>query len=349
MRFVLILFILASCNASKSPEADTISLLKKSGSSSVLGVINIPYDVNDMPDYDLPDQFLNCSSPLEFPVKLSDYCLYEYLDSDTEYINFQKYELNYPLWTNGSDKKRWMYLPRDSKINTLNPDEWIFPVGTVLLKEFSYNGLKVETRLIEKLSSNNWRVAVYAWNNEQTQANYVNTGVLNALGTGHEIPSLSQCINCHKGRSDFAIGPEAVQFEHRDKNGLNLDKLVQLNLITHSLPRPMIIKGNELTQKALGYLHGNCSHCHNPDGQWKGDFLGDPTFLNFRHTSSANTLAQENAYLNLFRFNKIDVNNPSTSQIIFRMRSKDFQMPPVGVQKADEEGIKLLLEWVNQL
>src|SRR5688572_2816567 len=43
----------------------------------------------------------------------------------------------YPLWSDGAVKRRWIYLPPGSFIDAKQPDEWEFPRGTQLWKEFS--------------------------------------------------------------------------------------------------------------------------------------------------------------------------------------------------------------------
>src|SRR5688572_23474543 len=36
----------------------------------------------------------------------------------------------YPLWTDGAQKRRWIYLPPGTTIDASNPDAWQFPIGT---------------------------------------------------------------------------------------------------------------------------------------------------------------------------------------------------------------------------
>src|SRR5512137_3035620 len=51
----------------------------------------------------------------------------------------------YPLWSDGAAKRRWIRLPPGATIDASDPDEWDFPVGTRVWKEFTF-GRKVETR-----------------------------------------------------------------------------------------------------------------------------------------------------------------------------------------------------------
>ena len=42
----------------------------------------------------------------------------------------------FELWSDGATKRRWIYLPPGSRIDTRDPDAWRFPTGTKLWKEF---------------------------------------------------------------------------------------------------------------------------------------------------------------------------------------------------------------------
>src|SRR5688572_32525951 len=76
----------------------------------------------------------------------------------------------YPLWTDGASKRRWIHLPPGAAIDATRPDDWVFPVGTKLWKEFSLGGRRIETRYIERLADGRWRFTAYAWNAAGTEA-----------------------------------------------------------------------------------------------------------------------------------------------------------------------------------
>src|SRR5215210_6635705 len=58
----------------------------------------------------------------------------------------------YPLWSDGATKRRWVRLPEGSQINVADLGRWELPVGTKFWKEFSFNGRKVETRFLWRTS-----------------------------------------------------------------------------------------------------------------------------------------------------------------------------------------------------
>ena len=84
----------------------------------------------------------------------------------------------YPLWSDGLLKKRWILIPAGQKIDTGiegSMDQWEFPVGTKVWKEFSATergggSTKVETRYMEKLADGRWAYATFLWNRAQTEA-----------------------------------------------------------------------------------------------------------------------------------------------------------------------------------
>src|SRR6185503_1868432 len=108
----------------------------------------------------------------------------------------------YPLWTDGAVKSRWILLPEGATIDTTDPDHWIFPVGTKLWKEFAFGGRKVETR--------------FSWRASQTEAVFApEAGVRNAVeiapGKRHSIPGSLDCRVCHESGPDRVLGFNAIQ------------------------------------------------------------------------------------------------------------------------------------------
>lgn len=97
----------------------------------------------------------NCLVGASAAAKLSESCI----------ASAVAYEPNFSLFSNSAEKARWILLPENTQMNTSNPDYWEFPEGTVLWKEFAFNGRKIETRQLEKISNATgplaWRASVY--------------------------------------------------------------------------------------------------------------------------------------------------------------------------------------------
>ena len=214
----------------------------------------------------------------------------------------------YPLWSDGQDKRRWLHLPAGASIDKSNPDRWEFPVGTRAWKEFSRAGAKVETRFIERLRDGSWRYATYLWNSEGTKALLAPEEGVPTRG----IPSRADCVACHEGAPAPILGYSAVQLETR-------------------------------LAPALGYLHGNCGHCHNDGALPALDLVfaqsaADPTASAMRTAGAV-----------LARRGRFRHDQPRGEVIVARMKSQDpnVRMPPIGVQVADARGIATLERWIT--
>jgi cytochrome c556 len=205
------------------------------------------------------------------PTALSQTGLYSDIASKALAPGVHPFVPTYALWSDGADKKRWVYMPPGSKIQTdangRGMEFWVYPKGFKLWKEFSRDGKVIETRLLQKLSDNatDWYMVAFKWNDAHTEATAVVDGEMNAMGTAHDIPSQKQCGDCHGSMYDHALGFSAVQLSHDDATGgMTLAKAVELGWF--NLPPPAAgyeLPGTEVEQKALGYLHANCGTCHN--------------------------------------------------------------------------------------
>ena len=153
---------------------------------------------------------------LRAPATLSETGLYADFASlriDPAHLGFAP---QYPLWTDGASKRRWISLPAGTGIDASDLDAWAFPAGTRLWKEFSFGGTRVETRYLERLSDGDWLYAAYAWSPDGRSAELVSVqGRRNAYplagNRSHTIPSVSDCKVCHKtvNRRSWASAPSS--------------------------------------------------------------------------------------------------------------------------------------------
>jgi hypothetical protein len=190
----------------------------------------------------------------------------------------------YPLWTDGAAKRRWIRLPKGKAIDGSNLSRWEFPVGTKFWKEFSFDGHKVETRLLWRVSAKRWVFASYVWNEAQTEATLAPEagipGVVEvAPGKRHSIPGIADCRACHDSARTEILGFDALNLsDDRDPNAphaepltremLTLKTLMDESLIYPKRPElidapPRIAASSPEARAALGYLSTNCGSCHN--------------------------------------------------------------------------------------
>lgn len=289
---------------------------------------------------------------------LSQTGLYSDAAQQTLAAGVQAYEVRLELWADGATKKRFLYLPPGSKIDTTDPDAWIFPVGTKVWKEFTRDGVRVETRLIEKAANgaDGWKHVAYAWNAAQTVASAVPLGTLGALGTAHDVPSQNDCLGCHNGSPDFVLGVSAFGLPV-DGAGLSLAALVRDGRLTKAITAAQVaIPGNAMAQAALGTLHANCGSCHRP-----GTFAWEKSELELRLKVGTASLQQTPTYLTAVNVkvgqifenvpNRITPGKPAQSAVYTRMISRAplVGMPSVGTKIVDTAGSRMVADWIMSL
>jgi len=282
----------------------------------------------------------------------------------------------YPLWSDGTRKQRWISLPRGRAIDAAKPDAWQFPVGTRLWKEFGY-GARIETRMIERLADGSWRFASYAWNADGSDAVLVPEKGAVVLAAGapygrYSVPSRNDCLACHDGPAVPVLGFSALQLSpdrdplapHADAPRPELTDLHSLvaqgrivNLPPALLAAPPRIAARTPTERAaLGYLHANCGHCHNAAGALDGLDLVLSQPAQARADSAGQTLHSLLGHSSRFRpsgtttAQRVAADDSGAHMLTLRMKSESpmARMPPLGVRVIDSEGVALVERWLTE-
>ena len=312
-------------------------------------------------------------STLRAPARLSETGLY-LRDGVVDERN-RPFTPQYPLWSDGAVKKRWVFLPPGTTIDTRDDSAWEFPVGTRFWKEFTFNGRKVETRMLWKASATNWIAASYLWNEEQTEATLASDlGEPDVAPVSssrrHSIPSRSDCLACHGAKRTEPLGfnplqlstdrdPNAIHAEPLFSGSVTLDTLARNGLIsqtrTNSIGAPPRVRtANPATRTMLGYLSANCGSCHRGDGEiavrvpsLRYDQMlrdGDAVAASLigRATSWRVPGVRDGASV------LIDTASPESSAMLVRMRSRSpsSQMPPLGTVLRDDAAIERMRQWI---
>jgi hypothetical protein len=254
----------------------------------------------------------------------------------------------YWLWSDASDKRRWLRLPAGEQIDSTDMDHWEFPVGTLLFKEFSKAGKRIETRIIARTGDDrddSW-MGAFVWNDDESDARFAPGGERDARGTEHDVPKVKHCHGCHNGERGRVLGFSAVQQPD-----------VDADLLSDPPASAFVPPGAEIASAALGYLHANCAHCHNPSGAARPD-----TDLNLRLAVEDRAPEATHAYLTTLGkamrpvkgsslTTRVVPGDPQHSGLLFRMmeRRPETQMPTLGTELVDEEGIALVRAWIDSL
>ena len=125
------------------------------------------------------------------------------------------YDVNAAFWSDGATKQRWLALPNGATVGVQADNDWSFPAGTVLMKQFRLDDRLIETRLMKRHNDGNWSGATYEWNTAQTEATLLRGGAVRDIGNGHKwlFPSESQCLECHTSVAGRALGLESQQLD----------------------------------------------------------------------------------------------------------------------------------------
>ncbi|HVY26866.1 MAG TPA: hypothetical protein VHB79_09950 [Polyangiaceae bacterium] len=288
------------------------------------------------------------------------------------------YSVRSPLWSDGAKKERFMRIPDGAKIHVLDcavetdkckppglggvgsdDGHWDMPVGTVLVKNFSIENKRIETRLFMRRSMMVWKGFSYEWNDAGTDATLLpddNTGKDKPVGTGNQVwhyPSRPQCLECHSTYSGRSLGPTTAQlnsdFAYADGMMNQVEKFKQLGLFDAApkdiagLPDPA---GNGTTEeKALSYLQTNCSICHRPGSE--GGLLDLRFGTAFADRGLCSAAERDAGLVPKYRLVPQDT---AKSGLSVRMHALDMiRMPKIGSKVLDPTGTQVVDDWIKAL
>lgn len=287
------------------------------------------------------------------------------------------------LWSDGAEKERWIFLPPGTKIDTSNMDEWVFPNGTKLWKEFIVDKKRIETRLYEKGNDGTWRHTSFRWANDESGALRSDNGEKIARGgpevPPYEIPTANQCNDCHGGRKDKVLGFEAVSLGLPGAEGLTLAALVAGGLLSAPPPATTMAfpeDGTGGAAVALSWMHVNCGPCHNRSSSASGENSRVYTLARASQLLDQDgggiTVQSLDAYASTVghtttveipdgggaTFSVIKAGDPSASLVSYLSGRRvgaggnpnpKEQMPPIVTRLVDTKGHALLDTWIGAL
>jgi uncharacterized repeat protein (TIGR03806 family) len=306
------------------------------------------------------------------PTLLSQTGVFSSLESLTPAPGIIEYEVNSPLWSDGTLKRRFMALPGVSRIEFEPQGNWRFPVGSVLIKQFDLPKVgggtqRIETRVLVNQAAG-WIGYSYRWNAQGTDATLVQDGsdasytVPDSNGAARSLvwdfPSSTDCLRCHTGVTGQILGVRTNQlnrsFNYPLRSDNQLRALNNIGLFTPDIgdasQYPALANPGDaaapLAARARAYLEANCSHCHQPNGP-------TPVTLDFRariavaDTGSLNVAVERpsNSRIDPVR---ISPGNRNASEVWLRLnRRDDFAMPPLATNLMDPLAIDVIGQWID--
>jgi uncharacterized repeat protein (TIGR03806 family) len=297
------------------------------------------------------------------------------------------YEVISQLFADYASKRRFIFVPAGQKIAYSATDKWGFPVGTILVKTFSYladardpsKGERLlETRLLIH-ESNGWVPHTYVWNAEQTQAmldtagDVIDSRFIDSAGKtvtdAYTVPSENDCRTCH-GKLGYTdtLGGRTLELDRDNDYGKGpenqIDHLTKLGLFDVTPPaaarRTHLVDPfgtAPLFDRVRSYFDGNCSQCHQPgnspgslSGLWLDYASTDPTSQAKVNWGFCKQPASAGGATCGRQFDVVP-GKPDDSIMICRMESQlaKVKMPPVGRNLVHAEAVGLLREWIMAL
>jgi hypothetical protein len=282
------------------------------------------------------------------PFYLSQVGMYRDIERKRLAPDLIAFEPAYKLWSDGADKQRHLRLPPGTQIDSSDIDHWQFPVGTLLFKEFSLAGKRLETRVIARTGpgERDYWMGAFVWNDDESDATFVRDGQADVRGTDHDVPTAKNCLTCHDGDAGRVLGFSAIQQPD-----------VPSEMLSDPPQARVRVPGDAVTAQALGYLHANCGHCHNEDGSARPD-----TDMILRLSAGARRPEDTATYattvgiaMQYFKNSPLTVRvaagDAEHSGLMFRMsqRGEKTQMPPLATEIEDREGIAAVRAWIESL
>jgi hypothetical protein len=286
--------------------------------------------------------------PTALPERLSQTGMYTDIAAKTLSPRLVPFKPNNVLWSDNAEKQRFYVLPEGATIDSSDMNHWKFPVGTQFFKQFSLDGKRLETRLVWRVGDSGNREAdtllgAYVWNDDESEAYFAKDGQDDLRGTDHDAPAADTCWKCHVGEAGRALGVSALQLG--DVSSLPLSDPPAAGT-SFTAPNP-----------ALGYLHANCGHCHNPNGTgWVDSHMilrldvdeHDPTMTKIYETTVGVGLEQ---WITHGFTTRVIAGDPDHSALWYRMsqRTPNNQMPPLATEYPDPVGLELIRTWILSL
>jgi uncharacterized repeat protein (TIGR03806 family) len=263
------------------------------------------------------------------------------------------YTLTTPLFSDYADKDRFIYVPAGQKARHTGDGLIEFPIGSALIKTFSYPGQTLETRVLLKRASG-WVALPYVWEGSDAVLKRGGKRIeVAALGQtiSYAVPNQNQCKECHQSSGAVEpIGPKA-----RNLGAAQLQKLVTAGVLDrapagYTLPR-WDDRRVPVAQRARAYLDVNCGHCHSRTGiaNNSGLFLtweeADPVAFGVGKRPVA---AGRGSGGHDFA---IAPGEPDKSILLYRMNSTDpgVAMPELGRSLVHKEGVALVREYIASM
>ncbi len=309
-------------------------------------------------------QCLMGADPQAPPLTLSAANCFSDLSTRTPGPDLVPYDVAAPLFTDGSDKGRWLVLPPGTKTHIDEDGLLDFPEGSVLVKQFDVDtttGVRaMETRIMLR-TDRDWALFTYVWREDGSDADLATEPLSIALDTAGGtlqwlVPTVAECGYCHGAEPDV-LGPVQIQLDRDvcvgDQIVNQLDAFEQWGLLEQGGARSQALVSPfdetlPVALRARSYLHANCAHCHEPGG-WTSP--GMNMYLDYRlPLADTHTCGEPIQFLGqLGEDFRILPGDPESSHVFTRMRGDGLGKMPGFGERTDPDGMALIRDWITEM
>ena len=306
--------------------------------------------------------------------RLSSWQLFDDIATQTPAPGVLPYDLTTPLFSDYATKDRFVRLPEGATATWSADDPLGLPVGSVLVKTFSYlrdrrdpalGRRLVETRVLVH-GETGWHGTSYIYGSGTDDAKIaIAGGIVNVQWThddgsartnGYVVPNQNQCKLCHE-EHDEVVTPVGPKVRHLQPD--RVQAMIDSGALVDAPPRDQWpravnafdVASGSLDERARAFLDINCGFCHNPRGAARTSGL----YLDHATTDLAELgvckapVATGRGSGNL----QYDIvpGQPDASILIYRMESTEpeIRMPELGRNLVHAEGVALMREWITSM
>ena len=340
-----------------------------------------------------------------FPQKLSESGLFKSVTAHEPATGVIPFSINSELWADHATSERFLALPGDSFIGLHTkaqplPGSYFrsalfYPENAVLAKTLSLEFVagdadsrkRIETQLLH-FNGLEWRGYSYRWNQEQTDAELVDTAgesaVFNITDANYpggkraqqwRFSSRTECMRCHNAWAGSTLAFNIKQINHNHNYGRisdnqirtlrhigvlkNQDELpavnVPLEAIQTHLPEeylPRLVDPYDSTAdlylRGRSYLHTNCAHCHREHGG--GAARIHIAYEKALEKSEALGVRPTQGTFGIHKAEILAPGDPYRSIMYMRMAKRGpGHMPHIGSTIIDRRGLALIHDWIQNL
>ena len=315
------------------------------------------------------------------PRQLSEFGFFEDLQKQMPAPDVVPFRLATPLFSDGAEKFRFVYLPKGRAAKYDPVEAFDFPVGAALIKTFAFPAdyrmpheklRLIETRVLLR-HADGWLAWAYLWNDQQTNATLKIAGAKVAISTiggdgmplsfEYSVPNKNQCKACHAFNGKITpLGPKArnlnTDYAYADGSENQIAHWATANLLSGApdlAEIPAAADWHDVTapldKRARTWLDVNCAHCHRAEGPASntGLFLtyGEDVPVRYgvlKRPAAAGRGSGDREF-------DIVPGEPDRSILTYRVESTvpGVMMPELGRHIADPDAVKLLAEWIGSL